>query len=93
LKSTMEIDDHILDQIFEALRPENLDLVRFRDEEIKMKLKMAMKNLMERTWSSNSLSDSEKIRRVVACVEFADSVHLSDVASSILQVIFPWDQH
>jgi hypothetical protein len=95
-KSKMEIDDHIVDQIFDALRPENSDLVRFGDEKINMKLKMAMKNLMERTWSSNSLSDSEKIQRVVACVdtvEFADSVHLSDVASSILQVIFPCNQH
>jgi hypothetical protein len=36
-KSTMEIDDHIVDQIFDALRPENSDLVRFGDEKIKMK--------------------------------------------------------
>jgi hypothetical protein len=88
-KSTMEIDDRIVDQIFEALRPENSDLVRFGQE----KLKLAMKNLMERTWSSNSLSDSEKTGRVVACVELADSVRLSVIASSILQVIYPWDQH
>jgi hypothetical protein len=43
----MEIDDHIVDQIFDALRPENSELVRFGDEKIKMKLKMAMKNLMD----------------------------------------------
>jgi Family of unknown function (DUF6535)/WW domain len=92
-KSTTEIDGRIVDQIFGALRPENSDRVRFGNEKIKMKLKMAMKNLMERTWSSNSLSDSEKIRRVVACVALADAVRLSDVALSILQVMFPWDQH
>ncbi|KAH9972234.1 hypothetical protein BGW80DRAFT_381620 [Lactifluus volemus] len=58
-----------------------------------MKLKMAMKNLMERTWSSNSLSDSDKTRRVITCVELADDARLPEVASSILQVIFPRDQH
>jgi Family of unknown function (DUF6535)/WW domain len=92
-KSKMEIDGRILDQIFDALRPENSDRVRFGNEKIKMKLKMAMKNLMERTWSSNSLSDLDKTRRVVACVELADDARLSDIASSILQVIFPCDQH
>ena len=59
----------------------------------KEKLNMAVKKLMERTWSSNSLSDSDRIRRVVACVGFADAVRLSDVASSILEVAFPWDHH
>jgi Family of unknown function (DUF6535) len=92
-ESTKEIDDRILDRIFEALRPENSDLVRFGHKKLKMKLKMAMKDFMKRTWSSNSLSDSDKTRRVVACVELADALRLSDVASSILQVIFPWNQH
>jgi Family of unknown function (DUF6535)/WW domain len=88
-KSTMEIDDRILDQILKTLKPENSDLVRLGKE----KLIMAMKNLMERIWSSNSLSDSEKTRRVVACVEVADALRLSDVASSILEIIFPRDHH
>jgi Family of unknown function (DUF6535) len=60
----------------------------------KAKLDMAVEKLMERTWSLNSLSDSEeKIRRVVACVKVVDAVRLPDVALSILKVIFPWDQH
>ncbi|KAH9972243.1 hypothetical protein BGW80DRAFT_381743 [Lactifluus volemus] len=88
-RSTKEIDDRILGQIINALRPENSDLVRFGKE----KLGMAVKKLMERTWSSNSLADSDKIRRVVACVEVADAVRLSDVASSILEIVFPWDHH
>ncbi|KAH9967097.1 hypothetical protein BGW80DRAFT_725486 [Lactifluus volemus] len=88
-KSTKEIDDRILGQIINALRPENSDLVRFGKE----KLGMAVKRLMERTWSSNSLADSDKIRRVVACVEVADAVRLSDVASSILEIVFSWDHH
>ncbi|KAH9972248.1 hypothetical protein BGW80DRAFT_1459873 [Lactifluus volemus] len=88
-KSTMEIDDRIQDQILKTLKPENSDLVRLGKE----KVIMAMKNLMERIWSSNSLSDSEKTRRVVACVEVADALRLSDVASSILEIIFPRDHH
>jgi Family of unknown function (DUF6535)/WW domain len=59
----------------------------------KEKLNMAVKDLMERTWSFNSLSDPEKIRRVVACVGLADAVRLSGVASSILEIIFPRDHH
>jgi hypothetical protein len=45
----------------------------------------AVKGLLERTWTSHSLSDSEKMRRLVACVNFADAVRLSDVASLILR--------
>jgi Family of unknown function (DUF6535) len=59
----------------------------------KAKLDMAAEKLMERTWSLNSLSDSEKSRRVVACVKVADAVRLPDVGLSILKVIFPWDQY
>jgi hypothetical protein len=51
----------------------------------------AVKELLERTWSSNSLPDSEKMRRLVACVNVADAVRLSDVALSILKDIFSGD--
>ncbi|KAH9972239.1 hypothetical protein BGW80DRAFT_381691 [Lactifluus volemus] len=78
-KSTMEIDDRILNHILKALRPENSE-----------KRKSAMEKLMEHT---NSLSGLDKTGFVGTCVKFADSVRISDVASSILQVIFPWDQH
>jgi Family of unknown function (DUF6535)/WW domain len=57
----------------------------------KEQLHMAATDLMERTWSSNSLSDSDKIRRVVACVGLADALHFSDLASSIPERIFIWD--
>ena len=88
-KSAKDIDDRILDHIFRALRPENSDLVRFGKE----KVNMAVKKLVERTWSSNSLSSSDRTRLVVTCVEFAEALRLSDVASSILEVILPLDQH
>jgi hypothetical protein len=56
-------------------------------------LHTAVKGLLERTWSSNSLSNPEKMRRLVACVNFADTVRLPNVASSILKDIFPRDLH
>jgi hypothetical protein len=59
----------------------------------KENLFMAVKALLGRTWSSNFLSDSEKMRRLVACVSFADVVRLPDVSSSILRDIFPRDLH
>jgi hypothetical protein len=59
----------------------------------KDKLHGTVKGLLERTWSSNSLSNSEKLRRVVACVNFADTARLRDVASLILKDIFPRDLH
>ena len=59
----------------------------------KQRLRSAVEKLLERTWSANFLSDREKMRRLAACVKFADAVHLPDVASSILKGIFPWDLH
>ncbi|KAH9972278.1 hypothetical protein BGW80DRAFT_382164 [Lactifluus volemus] len=54
---------------------------------------MAMDKFKPPCWSSNLLSDSEKMRRLVVCVNFADSVRLPGVAFSILQDIFPRDRH
>jgi hypothetical protein len=45
------------------------------------------------TWSSTSLSKPEEMRRLVACVNFADFVRHPDVASSILEDIVPRDLH
>jgi hypothetical protein len=56
-------------------------------------LQTAAKKFLERTWSSNLLFHSEKLRRLVVCVDFADSVRLPSVALSILQDIFPRDRH
>jgi hypothetical protein len=56
-------------------------------------LLVTVKGLLQRTWSSSSLSNSEKMRRLVACVNFADTVRLPNVASSILEDIYPRDLH
>jgi Family of unknown function (DUF6535)/WW domain len=84
-----------LEGIPDFCRPSPVDKIpRQRFPELgEEKLNMAVKSLMERTWSSNSLADSDKIRRVVACVEFADAGRLSNVTSSILEIILPWDHH
>jgi hypothetical protein len=55
-------------------------------------LHKAVKELLERTWSSHFLSFSEKMWRLVACVNFADAVRLSNLALSILKDIIPQDQ-
>jgi hypothetical protein len=59
----------------------------------KEKLHKAVEELLERTWSSKSLSDPEKMRRLVACVNFADAVRLPDIALSTLKAMFSWDWH
>jgi hypothetical protein len=59
----------------------------------KEKICTGVKGLLERTWSSTSLSGPEKLWRLVVCVKFADAIRLSDVALSILRDIFPQDQH
>jgi hypothetical protein len=57
------------------------------------KLQTAVKELLERTRSSNFLPDSEKMWRLVVCVNVADAIRLSDVALSILKDIFLGDWH
>jgi Family of unknown function (DUF6535) len=59
----------------------------------KKKLHSAVKQLLNRTWPSNFLSDSEKMRRLVACVNLADAVCLPSIASTIFQYMFPRDWH
>jgi hypothetical protein len=57
------------------------------------KLHNAAEKLLKCTWSSNFLSASEKTRRLIACVNVADAVRLTNVALSIFKHIFPRDQH
>jgi hypothetical protein len=64
-------------------------ITNFRRE----KLQTAVKELLERTRSSNFLPDSEKMWRLVVCVNVADAIRLSDVALSILKDIFLGDWH
>jgi hypothetical protein len=59
----------------------------------KEKLHNTVKELLDRTWSSHLLSVSDKMCRLVACVNFAEAVRLPDVALSILEDIFPRDRH
>jgi hypothetical protein len=53
----------------------------------------AVQKLLEHTWSSNLLSVSEKWRRLVVCVKFADTIRLPKVSSSILEHVFTQGQH
>jgi hypothetical protein len=52
----------------------------------------AVHKLLEHAWSSNFLTVSEKLRRLVLCVNFADTIHLPKVTSSILEHVFTLDQ-
>jgi Family of unknown function (DUF6535) len=56
-------------------------------------LPSALTKFLERTWSSNFVSDSDKMQRLVVCVKVADVVRLPDVTLSVLKDIFPWDRH
>ena len=57
------------------------------------KLSSALIKFLERTWSSNFVSDLDKLRHLVICVKVADVARLSDAASLILEGIFPEDRH
>jgi hypothetical protein len=59
----------------------------------KEKLTMTMKTFLEHTWSSHFLSEEDKMRRLVVCVEVVDAVRLRGIALSILKDILPWDRH
>ena len=48
----------------------------------------ASNGFLERTWSSNLVSETIKIRRVVICVRAIDAAHLSDAAYKILKGFF-----
>ncbi|KAH9972283.1 hypothetical protein BGW80DRAFT_1507767 [Lactifluus volemus] len=56
------------------------------------RLQTAMQKLLEHTWSSN-LTVSEKLRRLVVCVNFADTILFPSVTSSIFEHISTQDQH
>ena len=59
----------------------------------KKKLSSDLLKILERTWSSNLISDSDKIRQLVTCVKAADAARLSMWLLEILKDIFPWDRH
>jgi Family of unknown function (DUF6535) len=44
----------------------------------------ALMGLLHRAWSSNLISESEKLQRLVICVKVVDAAHLLDTAWSIL---------
>jgi len=48
----------------------------------------ALGGFLERTWSSNLLSETIKIRRLVICIRAIDAAHLSDAAYEILYEFF-----
>ena len=47
-----------------------------------------LSGFLERTWSSNLVSETIKIRRLVICVRAVDAAHLSDAANEIFYRIF-----
>ena len=47
-----------------------------------------LNGFLERTWSSNLVSETIKMRRLVVCVRAIDVAHLSDVAYKILETFF-----
>ncbi|KAI0245374.1 hypothetical protein BJV78DRAFT_412285 [Lactifluus subvellereus] len=51
------------------------------------KLSSALSKFLERTWLSNFVPGSDKMRRLVVCVKIADVASLSDLAMSILEDI------
>jgi hypothetical protein len=57
------------------------------------RLSSALSKFLENTWSFNGATDLEKMRRLAICVKVVDVAQLSDVASSILDDIFPRDRH
>jgi Family of unknown function (DUF6535) len=57
----------------------------------RQKLHVTVKGFLERTWSSNLLSDSDKIGRLAVCVKVVDAARLSGISWSVLKYIFPWD--
>jgi hypothetical protein len=57
------------------------------------KLHVALKKTLEHAWSSPFLSNLEKIRRLVACVNVTDAVRLPGTALSILEDIFSGDRN
>ncbi|KAH9972986.1 hypothetical protein BGW80DRAFT_1252335 [Lactifluus volemus] len=75
--SSTEIDGRILYQLFNYLVVEDSDWM----------------NSLKYPWLLQIINNSEKIRRLVVCVNFSDVLRLPDVASSILRDIFPPDLH
>ena len=49
---------------------------------------LGLSGFLERTWSSNLLSETIKIRRLVICVRAIDAAHLSDAARETFNRIF-----
>jgi len=47
-----------------------------------------LSGFLERTWSSNLVSETIKIRRIVICVRAIDAAHLAEAAYHILDVFF-----
>ncbi|KAH9972279.1 hypothetical protein BGW80DRAFT_1459898 [Lactifluus volemus] len=107
-RSTKEIDDRVLGRLFKATIKDS-DLVRFfesipgfckssrvvepQDMIAKLKLHTTVKGLLARTWTSNSLPKSIKVRRLAACVKVADATPLPNAMLSILEDTFPRDPH
>jgi Family of unknown function (DUF6535) len=92
------VEDHELAQFFERIpgfcgSPMVRDSLRSLGSLGEGKLSSALTEFLERTWSSNFVSDSDKMQRFVVCVKVVDAGCLSDATLSILKDIFPWDRH
>ncbi|KAH9971434.1 hypothetical protein BGW80DRAFT_1460688 [Lactifluus volemus] len=92
-QSQTKIDDRVLGQLFKTLVKDS-DFIKFFENIPGFCRSSVVRDprLLKHTWSS-ALPNSEKMRRLVICVNVADSVRLRNVASSILEEIFPRDCH
>jgi Family of unknown function (DUF6535) len=90
------IEDHELQWFFQCIlgfrsstvvqNPQKI-LERLGDEE----LSSALVAFLHRTWSSNLVSESDKLRRLVVCVKVADAARLLDATWQILDGVFNGD--
>ena len=89
--------DHDLDRFFQCILGFRSSKVVKNPHHIirelgEWKLSSALMEFLHRTWSSNVVTESDKIRRLVICVKVADAVHLLDAVWQILDGVFNGDQ-
>ena len=92
------VEDHDLDRFFQCI-------LGFRSSKVvedphrtlrvlgELELSSALVDFLHRTWSSNFINESDKVRRFVICVKVADAAHLLDAVWRILDDVFTGDQN
>src|SRR5260221_5991715 len=74
-------EDHELEQFFAGLPGFYSSKVVHNPQSslagLRFRVAWALKGFLERTWSSNLVSEAIKIRRLVICIRATDAAHLS----------------